>query len=85
MKLEIISPEGIIYSGEADSVSFPGVAGVFDVWPRHAPLIAALQQGTIHYRQAGETQGVAISGGFVEVKDDRISACIERQFSAGKQ
>lgn len=85
MELEIISPEGVLYSGEADSVSFPGIAGVFDVWPRHAPLIAALQAGTIRYRQAGQTKAVDIAGGFVEVKDDRITACIEPQAFAGKQ
>lgn len=84
MQLEIISPEGVIYSGEADSVSFPGTAGVFDVWPRHAPLIAVLQEGTICYRLADETKDVIITGGFVEVKDDRIAACVEAPASAGK-
>ena len=85
MELEIISPEGVFYSGEADSVSFPGLSGVFDVWPRHAPLITALQKGTIRYRQADEIKGVAIAGGFVEVKNDCITACIEPPLSDGKQ
>ena len=40
MKLEIVSPDGILFEGETESVSFPGVAGSFDILPHHAPLIA---------------------------------------------
>ena len=47
MKLEIVSPDGILFEGETESVSFPGVAGSFDILPHHAPLIAALKAGTI--------------------------------------
>ena len=46
MKLEIVSPDGILFEGETESVSFPGVAGSFDILPHHAPLIAALKAGT---------------------------------------
>ena len=47
MKLEIVSPDGILFEGEAERVSFPGAAGSFDILPHHAPLIASLRQGTI--------------------------------------
>ena len=43
MELEIISPAGILFKGETDYVSFPGIAGSFDVLPHHAPMIAALE------------------------------------------
>ena len=39
MRLEIVSPDGILFEGETESVSFPGVAGSFDILPHHAPLI----------------------------------------------
>lgn len=77
MKLEIITPEKILYSGETGRVSFPGAAGGFDIWPRHAPLIAALGEGTIRYVTETEEKELTIASGFVEVNEDTISACIE--------
>ena len=71
MKLEIVSPDGILFEGETESVSFPGVAGSFDI------LIATLRQGTIQYEHDGKKGEQAIKSGFVEVKDDYISVCIE--------
>lgn len=77
MKLEIVSPEGVLFEGEARSVSFPGIAGAFDVLPHHAPLIAALKAGTIRFEVNGKQQEQSIQSGFVEVKDDRLSVCVE--------
>ena len=54
MRLEIVSPDGILFEGEAERVSFPGAAGSFDILPHHAPLIAALRQGTIQYEHDGK-------------------------------
>ena len=77
MKLEIISPAGLLFEGETNSVTFPGAGGVFDVLPHHAPLIAALQAGVIRYESDGKTQEMMIERGFVEVKDDLLSVCVE--------
>ena len=71
MKLEIVSPDGILFEGEAERVSFPCIL------PHHAPLIATLRQGTIQYEHDGKKGEQAIKSGFVEVKDDYISVCIE--------
>ena len=57
MKLEIVSPDGILFEGETESVSFPGVAGSFDILPHHAPLIAALKAGTIRF-EANDTKRI---------------------------
>ena len=73
MRLEIVSPDGILFEGEAERVSFPGAAGSFDILPHHAPL----RQGTIQYEHDGKKGEQAIKSGFVEVKDDYISVCIE--------
>lgn len=77
MKLEIISPEGSVYHGETDRLSLPGTEGRFDVLPHHAPLIAALQAGTIRFGSGKDEREVKIRSGFVEVKENTISACIE--------
>lgn len=77
MKLKIVSPEGIRFEGEVESVSFPGMGGSFDVLPNHAPLIAALQEGTVRYEVSGKNQKLPIQSGFVEVKDNVLTVCIE--------
>ncbi len=79
MELEIISPSGVMFKGETDYVCFPGREGSFDVLPHHAPMIAALREGVICYRVDGkeERQEIKIQSGFVEIKDDVLSVCIE--------
>ncbi|RHJ86614.1 F0F1 ATP synthase subunit epsilon [Parabacteroides sp. AM08-6] len=77
MKLEIISPEGLQFEGETESVSLPGEAGLFDILPHHSMLIGALQKGVIRYLTHGEWNELPIKSGFVEVKDDHLSVCIE--------
>lgn len=47
MKLEIITPESNIFSGEAKSVSLPGLDGIFQVLNNHAPVISALKEGSL--------------------------------------
>lgn len=81
MELEIISPAGILFKGETDYVSFPGISGSFDVLPHHAPMIAALEEGVIRYqtKEKEKQQEIKIQSGFVEVKDDTLSVCIEEK------
>lgn len=77
MKLEIVSPEGFLFEGDVQSVSLPGIAGSFDVLPHHAPLIAALAEGILQYKIEGKEEKQKIQGGFVKVKDDYLSVCIQ--------
>lgn len=77
MELEIISPKGILFKGETDNVSFPGIAGSFDILPHHAPMIAALCKGAIRYQVNGKEEQQEIQSGFVQIKDDILSVCIE--------
>ncbi len=78
MRIEIISPNGILYEGETSKASFPGLGGGFDVLPHHAPLVSALTKGTIRFEKAGKMEEQPIESGFVEVKDDELSVCIEQ-------
>ena len=78
MELEIISPGGVFFKGETDYVSFPGTAGSCDVLPHHAPMIEALEEGVIRYQtDEKKEQEIKIQSGFVEIKDDILSVCIE--------
>jgi len=73
MKLEIISPDKQIFSGDAELVQLPGSDGLFEILHNHAPMIAALGKGKIKVQdQEGKLQFFEIKGGVCEVKDNVI-------------
>ena len=76
LKLTILSPEKTLFSGLATRVSFPGSKAPFVVLHNHAPLISALMQGVISWEGA-ESGSQAILGGFVEVRNNEVTACVE--------
>jgi len=78
MKLEIISPEKRIFTGEVESVNLPGTVGSFTVLPRHAALISSLKAGEITYTVDGNETKLNVDSGFVEVNDNVVSVCIEK-------
>ena len=55
----------------------PGIAGNFEVLKDHAPLITALDAGVIRYGLPGEEKKLAIKSGFVEVRDNYVTICVE--------
>lgn len=77
MQLEILSPEKKIFSGDAELVEFPGTTGSFQVMQRHAPMIASLKKGDIVVKSGKESWKFAISGGFVEVLQHKVSVLVE--------
>ncbi len=77
MKIEIVSPEKTLYNGETELVTLPGAYGSFTVLERHAPIISALEKGVLVYRVNGEDIELAITGGFVEVKNNIVTVCVD--------
>ncbi|HAE34225.1 MAG: ATP synthase F1 subunit epsilon [Chitinophagales bacterium] len=77
MQVEILSPEKKVFSGEADSVQFPGTTGSFQVLNNHAAMIASLTNGTVSVKTGKETLRFRISGGFVEVLNNVLSVLVE--------
>jgi F-type H+-transporting ATPase subunit epsilon len=73
LRLDIITPERNLLSETVDSVTVPGAGGELGILPGHTPLISQLQTGVLSYAQAGATKRLHVSGGFVEVRDDRVS------------
>ena len=76
MKLTIVSPERVLYRGEAQSVTVPGARGQFVVLDNHAPIISTLQAGTLSYK-AETTEVIEIQGGFIDVANNEVSVCVE--------
>lgn len=72
LKLEIVTAESPIYSGEVDSIIAPGVEGQFTILPHHAAFMTMLEPGELCVRQEGEEIFVAVSGGFLEVQDNKV-------------
>ncbi len=77
MHIEILSPEKKVFTGEADSVQFPGTTGSFGVLNNHAPMIASLKEGVIKLKTGKDEKEFAIKGGFVEVLNNNVSVLIE--------
>ena len=72
LKLDIVTAEGVVYSNEVDVVVAPGIEGQLGILPHHAPLMTTLQPGELRVRKSGEEFSLAISGGFLEVRPDRV-------------
>ncbi len=72
LKLDIVTTEGVVYSDEVDVVVAPGIEGQLGILPHHAPLMTTLQPGELRVRKSGEESSLAISGGFLEVRPDRV-------------
>jgi len=73
MRLEIITAEREILSGEVDVLVAPGIDGELGILPHHAPLMTALQPGEIMIRKDGEESYLAVSGGFLEVMGNKVT------------
>jgi F-type H+-transporting ATPase subunit epsilon len=71
-RLEIVTAERVVFSEEVDVVIVPGIEGQLGVLPYHAPLMTTLEPGELLVRKGGEELSLAITGGFVEVRPDRI-------------
>ncbi len=77
MKLEIITPEQIYFSGEVTSVTLPGKKGSFTLWENHAPIISSLAKGKISCKSDNQNFELNIEGGFAEVNKNVVTVCLE--------
>ena len=77
LHLSIVSPEKSIFDGDVKIVTLPGTLGSFSILPGHASIVSSLQAGTLSYTtMEGEERTIDIQGGFVELSDGTVSACI---------
>ena len=72
LKLEIVTAEHQTFSGEVDTVIAPGIEGQLGILPYHAPLMTILQSGELTIRKDKEDSYLAITGGFLEVRPDKV-------------
>jgi len=72
LKLEIITAERQVFSDDVSTVVAPGVEGELGILPHHAPLITMLKPGEVLVRKDSQETYLFVSGGFLEVRPDKI-------------
>jgi F-type H+-transporting ATPase subunit epsilon len=73
LSVDIVTAERVVYSTEGvDEVVAPGADGEFAVLPQHAAFISTLAPGELRIIKGGEEEAMAITGGFFEVRNDRV-------------
>ena len=78
MKLEIVTPDGVIFDAEVKQVTLPGAEGEFGVLPRHATVVSLLDTGVIVIeKQDGTEVAVAINSGYVKVDEEKTTCIVD--------
>ena len=70
--LEILSPEGQIFNDAIDEVILPTLQGEIAILPHHAPIFTKLSEGEIVIKKEGKEHYIAITGGFLEVNNNKV-------------
>ena len=77
LQLDVVTPERRVLAEAVDMVTLPGFGGELGILPGHTPLISRLQTGVLSYTKDGNTFPLHVSGGFVEVNNNRVSVLAE--------
>ena len=75
--LSIVTPEKQLVFEEVDQVNVPGTEGDMGILYDHAPILTVLRSGQLSYEKEGETVVLVVSGGYLEVTDNRVTILAE--------
>ena len=75
IKVDVVSAEEAIFSGDAEFVVLPGEAGELGIYPRHTPLMTRIKPGAVRIKQAGQDDEVLVfvAGGILEVQPGLVT------------
>lgn len=79
-KFELVSPERVLLSIDADQVVVPGSDGEFAVLAGHAPVIATLRPGVLDVTAGGAKRRLFVKSGFAEVDPSRLTVLAEKAY-----
>ena len=84
IRVDIVSAEEQIFSGEAEFVVLPGIMGELGIYPRHTPLFTAIRPGAVRMRVPNQAQEefVFVQGGFLEVQPHHITVLADTAIRA---
>ncbi|MBR9918893.1 ATP synthase F1 subunit epsilon [bacterium] len=74
---QILTPEGSLFEGDVTGVKMPGTEGSFEVKANHAPIVSTLEEGEVLVRKSEGETNYKISGGFVEVAENKLTLLAE--------
>ena len=78
MTVEVVTPERVVYSGQAEMVIARGVNGELGIMPNHMPLVTPLKTAPVQIKVEGDqVERMAVSGGFMEVRGDKVTILAE--------
>jgi len=84
IKLEIATPEAIVYSGDVELVTLPAIQGQIGIYPQHVRLMTRMVPGEMIVRKNGHDEFMAVGDGLVEVTNERISIATNMAIAADK-
>ncbi|WP_044749357.1 F0F1 ATP synthase subunit epsilon [Bacillus alveayuensis] len=73
IKVSVVTPDGPVYEADVEMVSAKAQSGELGILPGHIPMVAPLNIGAVRLKKGGNTELVAVSGGFLEVRPDRVT------------
>jgi len=82
LKLEIVTPQATMFSGDVEMVTLPGVDGEMGVYPNHVRLMTQMVPGQLTVQQDGKEQLIAVGEGMVEVTARRVSIVTDMAINA---
>ncbi|MGC8744779.1 MAG: F0F1 ATP synthase subunit epsilon [Verrucomicrobiia bacterium] len=82
IKLEIVTPEAIIFSDEVDMVTLPGIEGEMGVYPMHVPLMTQIVPGELKFIKSGEETLMAVGEGFAEITGEKVAILTDMAIQA---
>ena len=75
--LELVTPDNILVSTEVDEVYASGSLGIFGVLPGHIPLLSGIIPGEVRYKIGSNSESFAVTTGFAEVLDNKVSILVD--------
>lgn len=72
MVVEVITPDKVLFSGEANAVKLPSSSGAFEVLANHAPLISSLEKGKVVVKTNSGDETFEVTSGIVEVLNNKV-------------
>jgi F-type H+-transporting ATPase subunit epsilon len=84
IKVDVVSAEESIFSGEAEFVVLPGVMGELGIYPRHTPLLTQIRPGAVRMKLPNQEQEelVFVQGGFLEVQPHHVTVLADTAIRA---
>jgi F-type H+-transporting ATPase subunit epsilon len=82
LKLDVVTPEAVTFSGDVEMVTLPAVEGEMGVYPEHVPLMTQIVPGELILRREGRDTSLVVGDGFVEITSDHVAVLTDMAIPA---